>query len=158
MNLFLGCQSKADIKARYRSLSLLLHPDQNKGAAIAAEAFRQLTAEYQAALQAIRVDGYESHVEQGQKAYDRRTQKNGWRPQAQKDCWDWMERLSLSDRNAAKTMGKMLNPPAYGEDAYQWYWELKTAIEASRMAKPERKMATVGALPDFSNPLWVGEY
>lgn len=157
MNLFLGCQSKSAIKARYRSLSLLLHPDQNNGIAIATEAFRQLSDEYQEALKTIRVDGYEQHVEQGQRAYDRRTQKSGFRPKAQQDCWDWMERLSLSDRNAAKTMGKMLIPPAYGEDAFQWYWELKTSIEASRIAKP-REMATAGALPDFSNPLWVGEY
>lgn len=175
MNLFLGCQSKADIKARYRSLSLLLHPDQNNGLTIAAEAFRQLTEEYQEALKAIRVDGYEQHVEQGQRAHDRCYQKSGFRPQVQKDCWEWMERLSLSDRQAARKMGKMLNPPAYGEDAFQWYWDLKTAIEASRCRVREkssgndlktsdskalrvREVETVSALPDFSNPLWVGEY
>lgn len=159
MNLFLGCQSKADLKARYRSLSLLLHPDQNNGLPVATEAFRQLTAEYEAVLQSVRAESYEQHVEQGQTAYDRRQQKSGFRPKAQKDCWEWMERLSLSDRNAAKVMGKMLIPPAYGEDAFEWYWELKTRIAASRISKPvERQLVSVGALPDFSNPLWEGEY
>lgn len=126
-NLFCQCRTRQEVKARYRELALLLHPDYNRGfREESTHAFRELNQEYQAALRWCELHPVDTSVD------------TSTHPEAEAEI-DGYAGLSLCDRGSARLWSSLLFSPWHfkGLERYAWYAQWKQDMDGYRAVRVE---------------------
>ena len=157
--LFGDCVSKSEVKARFRELAQLIHPDANPGCTAATEGMQQINQEYGQALDALerrhRNRNYKTHAEAAHQANQRCKEPRHYNPKLPDISPEYD--LSLSDRHAAQIWGKLLLESG---EFYQrckdrtlneWYYHFRTAMHLSSSQWQKPKSKPVPALAIFDD-------
>jgi DnaJ-class molecular chaperone len=153
MELFTHCQSVAEVKARYRELASILHPD------IGGQgwAFHELQRQYEAAKAHCKAETHRSVVE----TYNRHAEAQGKRRICISEEKGFaLDNLTLPERNIWRSFNQAFKdlgmPPMNAWEFYDWMNSWKEAVAKRERAWAEqRRQARGQAQPPQNVAEWI---
>jgi DnaJ-class molecular chaperone len=141
MELFTHCQSVAEVKARYRELASILHPDVGGEA----WAFHELQGQYEAAKAHCKAEAHRSVVE----TYNRHAEAQGKRRiYISEEKGFALDNLTLPERNIWRSFNQAFKdlgmPPMNAWEFYDWMNGWKEAVAKRERAWTEQRRKARG--------------
>lgn len=154
LTLFLGCESVADVKARYRDYATLLHPDAGGEAWV----FHELQRQYEIAKVECKKATHQQVVETYNRNVERKGRGRKIYINAEKGFA--LDNLTLPERNIWRSFNEAFKslglPPMDAWEFYDWMNAWKEAVARRERAWAEqRRQARGQTKPPQSVAEWI---